>query len=526
MSGEHDHPELTGALDAVADLQRRVTALEGADPDPTPDPDPDPEPDPDPDPDPEPDPGAFALTAEREGADVRLAWTNPPAGTESFRVRRDGDGFATVAASATSYHDLDAAPEAGEYSVVARDEAAKRIAIATASVPAADGEPTPDPDPDPDPEPDPDPDPDPDPQPTTGIVGYGAGTTGGAGGAVIEARNASELKAALTKAGAKIVRAIGSGDWSLGTVVAISADTTFEADARIRFRDGGFRIKASNVICRNVRVLAGVVGGPGGDLDAWYIGDYSGGVVTENVVLDHCEGAWAPDVVAVMLGKVRNVTVQYGAFYEGLFSSTHPESFGGSAGDNDGHALGMNIAGAPAGVGLPGRITFYRTWIGRSQSRQPRMIGTDGIDFVECAFTGYGEGPQGAPRAVNFLSCTYGHLGVAAAMGLPAVRKLFRFQAGGEFGQQVAGAVYIDDANVLDFTPEPSDLVGPSPKVAPNLTGIQRVSSTRAWSEMRAQIGAVPRQPELTAALARTNDAWMDGVDGSRRPVYPPVPHG
>lgn len=86
------------------------------------------------------------------------------------------------------------------------------------------------------------------------LVGYGAGTTGGAGGKTTVVTSCAALKTAVTGTAAKIVRieSILSG---CGILDVGSNTSIFGKGATSGLKDGGFRVrKSQNVIFQNLKL--------------------------------------------------------------------------------------------------------------------------------------------------------------------------------------------------------------------------------------------------------------------------------
>jgi pectate lyase len=86
------------------------------------------------------------------------------------------------------------------------------------------------------------------------LVGYGAGTTGGAGGSTTVATSCSALKAAVSGTAKKIVR-IESILTGCGILDVGSNTSIFGKGSNSGLKDGGFRVrKGTNVIFQNLKL--------------------------------------------------------------------------------------------------------------------------------------------------------------------------------------------------------------------------------------------------------------------------------
>ena len=120
------------------------------------------------------------------------------------------------------------------------------------------------------------------------LVGYGASTTGGAGGTIIEVNNlndsgAGSLRYAVQQSGARTALITVAGECALSSRITVTnGDLSI-----ICVSDGftltgkGLTIEADNVIVRNIRVRAG----------AQYPDDWANDtlqVFGNNIIIDHC----------------------------------------------------------------------------------------------------------------------------------------------------------------------------------------------------------------------------------------------
>lgn len=353
--------------------------------------------------------------------------------------------------------------------------------------------------------------PPPPPPPPGEIVGYGAGTVGGNDAEVVVVRSLAELRTEIARTGPKNVRLEGSGVWNLdGRDLAISRShlTLDGCGADVVFRGGSIKITASEVILRCIKSRAGDESGNAQDIDAITVNGNAAPI--DHIVLDRVEALWGPDVASAFLGAISDVTVQYSILGEGLFRSAHPEAND----DADGHSLAANIASTDP-ENAPARLTFYATLITTSQSRQPRIIGGAAIDFIDCVFYNYHEGPQGNPQSLNLIGNTWkwGPASREAGLGDPT-RLLWRYQPGGHgaFATRLDARVYIDDAQTIGFTaqdPSGDDarVLASSPVVAPS---VESIGAAAAYERVLAEAGV--RLPAADAVTQRLIDDVRNGT--------------
>lgn len=243
-----------------------------------------------------------------------------------------------------------------------------------------------------------------------GAEGFGAQTSGGRGGQVIEVTNLSDegpgsLRAALHANGPRIVTFRVGGVIKLNSSLAISnpyitiAGQTAPGDG-ITLRDAGLLIKTHDVIVRFLRVRRG----PGGFGDSLYVGAGS-----YNVIVDHCSLSWATDENASITEGVHDVTYSWNIISEGLANSTHPE---GS------HSMGSLIDRTE-------RISLHHNLYAHNDLRNPRLSDQGQAEFVNNVVYNWQQmgselssGSLGQPAFGNFIGNYYkpgpNHSGVAA----------------------------------------------------------------------------------------------------------------
>jgi pectate lyase len=248
------------------------------------------------------------------------------------------------------------------------------------------------------------------PGPPTGIVGYGAGSAGGAGGQTIYVTNlndsgAGSLRAAAEGSGPRVVAFQVSGTITLNSQIKVDKPyVTIDgstAPGPVVVRGEALLIVTHDVIVRHLRFRPGdFMTSQPADTDAVTIN----GVKQEvyNVVLDHLTMLWGPDIGGLaLLGNAHDVTVQNSIMGEGLYLSRHPE---GVASGN-GHSMAANITAMNANVQWPRRVTFYQNLFTTSYNRMPRFQGAECVDVVNNVMYNWGvRSAHGNPRALNLVN--------------------------------------------------------------------------------------------------------------------------
>ena len=242
-----------------------------------------------------------------------------------------------------------------------------------------------------------------------GVAGYGAGAKGGAGGRVITVTNlndsgAGSLRAALESSGPRTVVFAVGGTISLSSDLRVT-DPFLTVDGGtaprpVVLRGGMLLVVSHDVILRHLRIRPGDQVGAPADVDAVSLNGLQG--ETYNVVLDHMTMLWAPDVGGLtILGNVHDVTVQYSIMGEGLYLSRHPEGVAAQ----DGHSMAANIVQMTAGGQWPQRITLHHNLFTTSNSRMPRVQGSECVDLVNNVVYNWGQwAVSGNPRAMNIVN--------------------------------------------------------------------------------------------------------------------------
>lgn len=338
------------------------------------------------------------------------------------------------------------------------------------------------------------------PPPDTSVVGYGATTVGGSGGTVTSVTSLSQLRTLLKASGHRILNLPATRQtWDLaGSDLAITSPNVTLNGGGVIFKGAQIKVLTSQVILRNVSSHPGDQAGAAADVDAFTLNGNR--ACRANIVLDHVEGIWGPDVGGLtILGCVTDVTVQHSIFGEGLLHSAHPESH-----DADGHGLALNISD-DVGPGMNAkRITIYGTLVTTSQSRQPRVIGANCADFIDSVFYNFAEGPQGNPESLNLIGDTWKKGPAPAAAGIPFTSLLWRYQPDADvYNQRLDNTVYIAGQQVIGYTPQtPSGddaaVLVNSPRCSPSVTSI---GAAAAYSMVTSSAGPTSPMSDQTARL-------------------------
>ena len=337
--------------------------------------------------------------------------------------------------------------------------------------------------------------------PPPGVVGYGAGTTGGTGGVVYSVSTWPELKSALLASGPRIIKLTGSTviDGLGETIAVANGDLTVDGSSYSASINRLYIvIQASNVILTQLRLRPGDAAPLSVDSDALALNGLQNTV--SRIVIDHCSLLWGMDSGSVdILGDVRDFTIQHSILGAGLRLSRHPE--GTEA--NDGHSRGLSVLQLSS-ANPATRGTFYRNLFYTSKSRNPLFQGADYMDVVNNIIYNYGKQPiSGNPRGLN------------------AVRNIVRSGP-----QTVAPAeVWHSTAYPENPTPYPSSVyVGTATDGYRNTadgftyaetfaSGAQRTSFYPNGATGPANVTAAP--PDLTAWLATVGPTMRDSVDAT-----------
>lgn len=235
-----------------------------------------------------------------------------------------------------------------------------------------------------------------------GAEGFGADTVGGRGGKVLEVTNLNDsgpgsLRAACEQKGPRVVVFRVGGVIRLRRSLEIAEPFLTIAGQTapgggILIRDAGIYVRTHDVVIRHLRVRVGPSEAESsGALDGILI-KARGPDAVFNVVVDHCSFSWAVDENGDLYGPVRDVTLQWCIFAEGLRRSTHEK---GS--HSMGLLLGKNIS-----------RTVHHCLLAHNNSRNPR-IGGGILDFVNNTIYNWGSAacwPSESP-SVNFVGNYY-----------------------------------------------------------------------------------------------------------------------
>jgi pectate lyase len=242
------------------------------------------------------------------------------------------------------------------------------------------------------------------------VVGYGAVTTGGAGGRHLAVTTLADsgpgsLRAALEASGPRIVVFEVAGTISLQSGIHVTdpyvtvAGETAPAPG-ISVRGGAVLVRTSEVILRDLRLRPGDQVDNPNDADALTLNGAAGPV--SNVVVDHVTMLWGPDIGGLaILGDVRNVTIQNSIMGEGLYLSAHSEATQAQ----EGHSMAANTTQLEPNLAAPRRLTFWRNLFTTSNTRMPRFQGSECVDVVNNVMYNWGrEAAHGNPRSLNLVN--------------------------------------------------------------------------------------------------------------------------
>jgi hypothetical protein len=195
-----------------------------------------------------------------------------------------------------------------------------------------------------------------------GAEGFGANSTGGRGGKVIEVTNLNDsgsgsLREAVETIGPRIVVFRISGTIALKTVLKITNPQITIAGQTapgggICLKDNELEIATDQVIVRYLRSRAG---------DKVSKENHGFNITAgKNIIVDHCSASWAIDetISASTSGQLGNVTVQWCIISESLNKSVHAKGP---------HGYGSLIRG-----GWGNGYTFHHNLYAHHSARNPR----------------------------------------------------------------------------------------------------------------------------------------------------------
>jgi hypothetical protein len=241
-------------------------------------------------------------------------------------------------------------------------------------------------------------------------IGYGRGTRGGRGGAVIyvtslDDRGRGSLREALEASGPRIILFRVSGTIDLRSNIDVHdpfvtlAGQSAPGDG-IQLRGAMIRVMTDDVVIRYMRMRPGDENRRenSADVDGLTIHGVSDGV--ERVIVDHSTMIWGPDIGGVaILGDSRDITVQDSIMGEGLYLSRHPEGT-----SETGHSMAANVTQLERDLPFGRRITFAGNLFTTSNERMPRFQGPECVDVVNNVIYDWGErAAYGNPRSLNLV---------------------------------------------------------------------------------------------------------------------------
>ena len=315
---------------------------------------------------------------------------------------------------------------------------------------------------------------------SSGVVGYGAGTSGGSGGRLYSVASWSQLKGALEASGPRIVRLTGSADIDGGgeKIKIRNGNLTIDGSGWSgALRRYSIVIAASNVLVTQLRLRPGDQIDDVGEGDGLTINPGIGGSLS-NVVIDRCSLLWGADVTLAILDNSWDVTVQYSILGAGLYQSANPSSPNGY-GPN---VTTINTNPNP-GSEYGRRITFYRNYIVHNARRNIRAEGTDGIEYVNNVVYNWGDqlsrlNPRGANVVGNMFK-----------PGPSTTASNIRSDPNESYPTLFANSVYWADNLGLGVTPT-LDLAAGVLRSSPYGGGLHGVSAEPASSALAASVVA------------------------------------
>ena len=229
--------------------------------------------------------------------------------------------------------------------------------------------------------------------------GFGAGSRGGAGGAVLtvtslEDSGAGTLRWAVEEVeGPRVVVFGVEGEIALRDAIAV--DRPFlTIDGRTAPGDGvlvtGARlhVRAGHVIVTGMQFSPG--DGPGGD-DPRNRDGLSLGTGAHDVLVTGNSFTWSVDENVAVWGDVRDVSILYNMIGEALRDSIHVHE---EALETAPHSMGV-ILGASEDEASPRRISIARNLLFSNEFRNPYVKDGVSVEFVNNYVHNYGAGHQG-----------------------------------------------------------------------------------------------------------------------------------
>lgn len=353
------------------------------------------------------------------------------------------------------------------------------------------------------------------------VVGYGKNTIGGTGGTVTTVSTLAALNSCVAGTGKRICKLTGSAifDGKGGTISIDKPYITIDGfGSNVILKDVWIQVRTSEVILRHLRVRTGDLNVNAQDADAISInGGTSAGI--KNIVVDHVEAAWGPDVVFTILNNVSDITVQHSIIAAGLTKSKHPEALQ----DIDGHNLSFNISGLSSSA-WPKRVTVYKNLMANSQGRHTRAQGAEAVDIINNVYYNYDEAPQGNPHSLNFVGniLRWGPAPKAAGLGDPE-NYIFKPVTSSDFPNFFSNTVYEAENSADGFTGvrgAPASIFRTSPAVP---LSVNPESTNGLLDKILAEVGPSPRDALTNQWINETKNKTGTYWNGEGYPS--PNPH-
>lgn len=302
-----------------------------------------------------------------------------------------------------------------------------------------------------------------------------------------EAPIKGSLREAISAKGPRIIVFAVSGTIALKAPLAINspyitvAGNTAPGEG-VQLRNWGIRINTHDVVLRYLRVRVGEIKGPGDNPRV--LGDQSHAIdiTGMNIVVDHCEFAYANDQIINFYGKSDRLAVsfQWNYTYCNPLISTH---------DKGSHSMSMAADGW-------GYISFHHNLVAHSRTRNPR-VDCEWLDWrnnvlYNYARTGYGTGN-------DYIRLNY--INSVIKPGPDSSNADYGFEANGRWGQ------FYDAGNIIPGSPKkqlavPDQLLMKAPFVAEPVT---TDSADKAFEKVTQHGGAdLPARDSITKYIAET----------------------